>query len=274
MVGYPQLAFPQPNPTSSPSPASTTTPICYNSTITVSPTGAILATYDKTHLYYTDETWAQESPSGWLTCSLPLPWRNEKPASSLPSEEKGVNASFGICMDINPHRFTAPWTTYEFATAALRAKTDILLLSMAWLTQPPPSSSSSSMAAEATAPLAEDPNEPDTQTWAYWCTRLQPLIEQRERDIIVVVACRSGAEGERSPGDREPSIADGAQKHSGEEKQSGNGEMRDELVRYAGTSWIGRLGHGKVAVWGVLGKAEESVLVADTRAQAWDAVSN
>lgn len=210
--------------------STTTIPICYNSTITVSPTGAILASYDKTHLYYTDETWAQESASGWLTYSLPLPWRGRTPAP--PNEETGIKASFGICMDINPHRFTAPWTSYEYATASLLASADILLLSMAWLTQPPLSST-----AENAPP---EPAEPDSQTWAYWCARLQPLIEQRDRDIVVVVACRCGEEGEN---------------------------------KYAGTSWVGRVGRGKVAVWGVLGNGDEKVLVVDTEAEAWDAGS-
>lgn len=68
-------------------------------------------------------------------------------------------------------------------------------------------------------------------TLEYWCSRLQPLIDH-EREVVVVVANRCGEE--------EP----------------------DAL--YAGTSWIGRIGGGKIEAWGLLGRGEESVLVADT----------
>lgn len=68
-------------------------------------------------------------------------------------------------------------------------------------------------------------------TLGYWCSRLQPLIDH-EREVVVVVANRCGEE--------EPD------------------------ARYAGTSWIGRIGGGKIEAWGLLGRGEESVLVADT----------
>ena len=63
-VGYPELYTPPPAPSTNTqdlSPAEEF--IAYNSTVTVSPTGLVLAHYRKTHLYYTDETWAKESPS-------------------------------------------------------------------------------------------------------------------------------------------------------------------------------------------------------------------
>lgn len=94
-----------------------------------------------------------------------------------------------------------------------------------------------------------DPADPDAETLAYWCARLRPLVDQEDREVIVAIACRSGEE-----------------------------EGEDE-VRYAGSSWIGRIGRGKIGVWGVLGRGEEGVLVADTEAElvgyieqvsAWD----
>lgn len=176
--------------------------------MTVSSSGLVLAHYRKTHLYYTDETWAQESPTGWYTTPLPLP----RPIGS-------TITTFGICMDLNPYQFTAPWTHYEFSNHAISLDCKLLLLSMAWLTNIP----SSSLIAEAA--------EPDMGTLAYWCSRLQPLIDH-EGEAVVVIANRSGEE--------EPD------------------------ARYAGTSWIGRIGRGKIQAWGVLGRGEESVLVADT----------
>ena len=38
----------------------------------------------------------------------------------------------------------------------------------------------------------------------------------------------------------------------------------EEGVRYAGTSWIGKIGHGVVKIWDVMGRAEEGVIVVDT----------
>lgn len=73
-------------------------------------------------------------------------------------------------------------------------------------------------------------------TLGYWCSRLQPLIDH-EREVVVVVANRCGEE--------EPD------------------------ARYAGTSWIGRIGRGKIEAWGLLGRGEESVLVADTEKEPW-----
>ena len=74
-------------------------------------------------------------------------------------------------------------------------------------------------------------------TLEYWFSRLWPLIEH-EREVIVVIANRCGEE--------EPD------------------------ARYAGTSWIGRIGRGKIQAWGVLGRGDECVLVADTETEpAW-----
>lgn len=126
-------------------------------------------------------------------------------------------------MDLNPIHSTAPWTTYEFSTHALRSQSQVLLLSMAWLAVPSPN------------PIAESETEaaePDMETIGYWCSRLKPLINQQEREIVVVIANRSGQE--------EPD------------------------VKYVGTSWIGRIGRGNIKAWGILGKGEEKVLVADT----------
>ena len=142
-----------------------------------------------------------------------------------------VQASFGICMDLNPYRFTAPWTAYEFSSHALASGSEIVVLSMAWLTR---------LSAFSLASRAE---EPDLDTLSYWIERLKPLVEG-EKEVVVVCANRSGEEGGRNP--------------IGEE----------EGVRYAGTSWIGKVGKGMVMLWGTLGAGEESILVADTETEA------
>jgi protein N-terminal amidase len=90
----------------------------------------------------------------------------------------------GICMDINPYKFLAPWTEYEFANHVLDARTPLAVLSMAWLTRLTPQE------------LAELPLRPDEETFAYWIQRFQPLVNEKEQGpIAVVCANRCGIEG-------------------------------------------------------------------------------
>ena len=211
-VGYPEI---DPNSES----GDTEDAKAYNSTITVDASGQVLAHYRKTHLYYTDEPWAQEGPDKWLVRSLPIAHDSGNPETK---------AAFGICMDLNPYKFTAPWTAYEFSTHALEAGAEIIVLSMAWLTSLPADE------------VKDKPTEPDLDTFSYWLNRLMPLMKG-DRDVIVVCANRSGEEPGKNP--------------SGQD---------EEGVRYAGTSWIGRIGKGRVDVWGVLGRGQEDWLVVDT----------
>ena len=195
----------------------------YNSTITIAPTGQVLAHYRKTHLYYTDEPWALEGPDKWLTTTLPL--------SNAP-DVSAIKAAFGICMDLNSYRFQSEWTAYEFSNAALSSRAEILLLSMAWLTSLPATE------------VKHRPEAPDMDTFSYWINRLMPLVES-ETGVLVVCANRCGEEPGQNP----------------------CGQV-EEGVRYAGSSWVGRVGKGKVSVWGLMGRAEEGMLVVDTEEEA------
>ena len=198
--------------------------ISYNSTITISPKGDTLAHYRKTHLYYTDETWAQASATKWLTVELPLhlspslSFINKGLENSVPSQT--TRTSFGICMDLNPQRFEASWTLYELATYTLNSDTRLLLLSMAWLTH------------KTSTELRESSADPDPETLSYWIERIVPLVHNKERKVLVVFANRCGQE----PPD----------------------------ARYAGSSWIGLVGFGKVNIWGIAGRAQETLLCIDT----------
>lgn len=281
--------------------------VAYNSLVTVSPTGDIIAHYRKTHLYYTDETWAQESPQGFFTTELTVPPfpRSTNPSAtkikSVPptATTKGTPTSsaltdspafppnqptptpipqrtkiaWGICMDINPYRFLPHnYPLHEYATHARDHGANMCVLSMAWL---------SSLSTED---LASAPAEPDWNTFVYWIDRLTPLVlasadadteadadanarqseshaaagggtsratatgtthhqqqQQRERMTTVIFANRTGSEPGANP--------------------CGQGEAG---VRYAGSSWIGRVGAGgRVEVWGMLGRGEEGVLRVD-----------
>ena len=129
-------------------------------------------------------------------------------------------------MDLNPHKFKAPREAYEFATHALASESELLVLSMAWLT---------SLDASELAAHAEDP---DLSTLSYWVERLKPLVEA-EKEVIAVFGNRCGKEAGKNPIGVE------------------------EGVRYAGSSWIGKVGNGVVKIWEIMGRAEEGVIVAD-----------
>ncbi|KAE8150705.1 carbon-nitrogen hydrolase [Aspergillus avenaceus] len=163
----------------------------YNSLLVVDENGEVLVNYRKTFLYYTDETWAAEGDAKRSFHELTFSKSHEQQALSAK-----VATSFGICMDINPYKFETPWTAYEFANRVLDSKSELVILSMAWLT---------SLAREELDALD---GEPDLDTFNYWIQRFMPLIRKKLRHdanfdgedpqagkkIIIVFANRSGEE--------------------------------------------------------------------------------
>ncbi|KAH0563475.1 hypothetical protein GP486_001959 [Trichoglossum hirsutum] len=142
----------------------------YNSAVMVSPSGSVIVNYRKHHLFMTDETWAEEGKEGFFASDVPALGR----------------VAIGICMDINPHRFIAPFHSYEFATHVLASSAVLTLLPMAWLASEPPST------------FQTDPELPDATTAHYWESRFRPLLEGKsnDREALVVVCNRSGSERE------------------------------------------------------------------------------
>lgn len=193
--------------------------IAYNSLVFVSVTGDVVAHYRKSFLYYTDQTWAQEGQGFW--------------AGVLPVGGNGqqVKAAAGICMDINPYKFEAPWTAYEFGNHAREARAKIVVISMAWLTR----LSAEDLSSQVTAP--------DQDTINYWINRLSPLFESpgSETETLVICANRVGEEG-TSP------------------------EMGD--VRYAGSSCVMGMTKGRqIRIWDMLGRSQEGILMVDTESE-------
>ncbi|KAF7549061.1 hypothetical protein G7Z17_g6670 [Cylindrodendrum hubeiense] len=144
-------------------------PEYYNSAIVVSYDGETVANYRKTHLYYTDETWALENPKGFFGGPLPGLGR----------------VSIGICMDLNPYKFQTSWDTFEFAHHVVNSRTRLVVVSMAWITQ------------EDSHIFSQQPHEADMNTLTYWISRLEPIIRAEwDEEVIVVFANRSGSEDE------------------------------------------------------------------------------
>lgn len=195
--------------------------VAYNSMVIVSSAGEVVAHYRKSFLYYTDETWAQEG-SGFYAGVIPIG-----------SSGQQVKTVAGICMDINPYKFEAPWTAYEFANHARDAKAKLVILSNAWLTH------------LSQADLADQAMAPDMNTVAYWVERLRPLMNEAtgaEQDVVVICANRVGTEGTC------PRIGE---------------------VKYAGSSCVMWLRKGQeVRIWDIFGRAQEGVLLVDTMTPA------
>ncbi|KAI1390823.1 carbon-nitrogen hydrolase [Hypoxylon trugodes] len=146
-----------------------TSPEHYSSAIIINGEGETIGNYRKSFLYYTDETWALEGQDGF--------WEGYIPGLG--------HTSMGICMDVNPYRFEAPWHAFEFAFHVLEMSSNLVILTMAWNTR------------EDARMYSRMPNEPDLDTLSYWISRLEPLIRSDNDEEIIVVFCnRTGIEGD------------------------------------------------------------------------------
>ena len=186
--------------------------------------GTVVGHSRKSFLYYTDETWATEG-SGFFVGDMQLG------SSGRPA--KAAKVAAGICMDINPYKFEAPWTAYEFANHVLASNAELVIISTAWLTR------------LSRVELLESPLSPDLDTVSYWLQRFQPLIETSgpQNEVIVVIANRCGQEGVS------PVMGE---------------------VNYAGSSTVIGMtrgdarSNGEARIWDILGRSEETLLVIDT----------
>lgn len=145
-----------------------TGPEYYNATIVVGRDGETITNYRKSFLFYTDETWALEGQDGFFDGYIP-----------------GLGyATVGICMDINPYQFETPWEEFEFASHITRVQSNLVIVSMSWMTR------------EDTRQFSRMPDEPDLETLAYWVSRFEPLIKSENKEEVIVVFCnRTGSEG-------------------------------------------------------------------------------
>ncbi|KNC87395.1 hypothetical protein SARC_00487 [Sphaeroforma arctica JP610] len=127
----------------------------YNSMCVINTAGVLIETYDKTHLYETDEKWATEGVG----------------FQYIDTVEFG-RVGLAICMDINPYRFTAPFEDYELANYMRTKQVNLIVLIANWLDSEPESDDSRGV-----------PN--------YWVHRLKPVLYT---DTVFIVCNRSGRE--------------------------------------------------------------------------------
>lgn len=199
----------------------------YNSAVMVDPTGNVLFNYRKTFLYETDETWGcSEPPVNNFASGTPFPL-----TGSIMVRGKQLRTQVGICMDLNPYKFTeSPFDAYEFGTAAFKHKAHLVLLPTAWLHPQSPDIVAKRLEAEAetetsdsssnnSASIPFDPEStkkgllstlhqhlnsadgaaPDLSTVNYWASRMLPFLQsdddEPERHPVGMLICnRAGIE--------------------------------------------------------------------------------
>lgn len=304
-MGYPEIE----------TNASTEETNFYNSLVIVDEAGEVIHNYRKSFLYFTDESWASEGDVERSFRELTFPSRqgNENEngmatastiagdvaASDTPrhAAEKRVATSFGICMDINPYKFEAPYTAWEFANRVLDSKSQLVILSMAWLTL---------LSREELDALE---GQPEMDTFNYWLQRFWPLIEKKMQHAENVDG--PDAEGDRGDTDLDSESDSDSDSNSDtagtkaarkDDKQvvivfanrAGEEPAADDVkppARYAGTSAViavtqrpregGLNGSGagaveaidegrdfdvKILCWDLLGASDEGICFADTTA--------
>lgn len=138
-------------------PETTPTGTIYNAASLCSSKGNQLLNYRKTHLYETDRQWGcSVSPQGFIAGG---PW-----------PDFPIRTQIGICMDLNPFEFTAPWEAFEFARSVVANKSQLVLFPTAWLAE-------SSTGDKLDAGLVD-----------YWRARI-PV------DVPIAIANRTGSDG-------------------------------------------------------------------------------
>lgn len=242
----------------------------YNAATVTSPSGELVFHYRKTFLYETDETWGcSESPAGFQTFDLNFKGRN-------------IKTSIGICMDLNPYKFEAPFNKLEFANHCLETGAQLILCPMAWLSPESPCidhSLSLEEKAEKAASFKFDVNDapnidaenislqetkeflnpdsleesvdfirsPDRCNINYWIIRFFPFLShlfKRDRGEAVVAFCnRSGKEDTIVYGGTSTIL-----KFTGQEPSDGEFQEVDSR-------------NDSVQVYGYLGRGEEGLLV-------------
>ncbi|SCV00158.1 LAMI_0G03246g1_1 [Lachancea mirantina] len=106
---------------------------CFNSAIVVDSSGEIAFNYRKSFLYHTDENWqCLENPAGFQTFELPFKKKGRDLQTGEMHDVK-LKTSIGICMDLSPYKFEAPFHDMEFSSFQVENDSELIVCPMAWL---------------------------------------------------------------------------------------------------------------------------------------------
>lgn len=135
----------------------------YNSMMVVDPNGSLIKNYRKSFLYHVDKTWCIEG-SGFDTVVIQVKGRELK-------------VGLGICMDINPYEFTAPFTDFEMASHYFKEEVDLIAFCTNW-----------------TRSEDHQATELDLNLLNYWLNRLVPFLKSSPKPVYFIAADRVGSE--------------------------------------------------------------------------------
>ena len=137
----------------------------YNSCMIITPDGKSLPSSHKHFLYKDDKTWCSEGEDfGYVEIKI----RN-----------KIIKLGIGICMDINPYEFTAPWKKMEFANFCLSKNVDLIIFPTAWTDSNPD----------------KDDIQFTLEAIEYWISRMEPYYKKKnKKNAFLLCADRIGKE--------------------------------------------------------------------------------
>ena len=127
----------------------------YNSCMILEPNGNSLPSYHKHFLYKDDKTWCIEGDSfGYLEIKT----------------KKGIQLKLGIgiCMDINPYEFKAPFNAFEFAKFCKKKDVDLIIFPTNWNDEPDGKNDTFGV----------------MHMLNYWLERLTPMVQKSKKKNI------------------------------------------------------------------------------------------
>lgn len=141
----------------------------YNSCMIVNKKGEVLPSYHKHFLYEDDKRWCLEGDEfGYLEITT--------------HNGKNIKLGIGICMDINPYDFKAPWDKMEFANHCLDKDVDLIVFLTNWTDFEPNDNSMKAI----------------NKSISYWCERLSPFLSKKnklkDKNVYFLAADRIGKE--------------------------------------------------------------------------------
>lgn len=113
--------------------------VLHNSALVTDPSGNLTFNYRKSFLYDTEYEWGcQENPQSFQKFTMvfekcAVEKNGTVAAASASVTDIELNASIGICMDLNPYKFEAPFNDFEFSSFCLDNNVDLIICPMAWL---------------------------------------------------------------------------------------------------------------------------------------------
>lgn len=208
-------------------PERTSQNITHNSCLLTAPLGSLLVNYRKTFLYETDKQWGcEENPEKKddypFFPKFDIVW-DKSYYLNRDGERRytPISTALGICMDMNPYEFSAPFNKFEFSLSAYINRVKLVLFPTAWLSPLSPSTKEG-LSTEEKLKLAKPyskywdgesseveglsddsfvPMEPLKSTIDYWILRFFPFLNHPmnqlpriDSKVTVVVNNRVGLE--------------------------------------------------------------------------------